>query len=191
MACALCAGLPVSTTQTICGAIFCIGIIEGAKGVNWRVFARVRYPTHVVCVSMLHVTALPWELLFLHFGFHTLQCSTLTVASTRANCISSRFQYCPIPKIAKNSHEIHSLGHYCFETTNGNRDVCTVSADCVGLGADPVRGGFCVRPLHCLRGVLPQQAHGRPSALRCQGEFLDKALSPYMQGVRLKTCLHL
>ena len=37
----VCTGLPVSTTQVICGALFAIGIIEGAKGVNWRVFLKV------------------------------------------------------------------------------------------------------------------------------------------------------
>lgn len=34
-------GLPVSTTQVITGALFAIGLIEGAKGVNWRVFLKI------------------------------------------------------------------------------------------------------------------------------------------------------
>eukprot|EP00897_Mesotaenium_endlicherianum_P005233 jgi/Mesen1/4738/ME000241S03774 len=33
-------GLPVSTTQIITGAILAIGLFEGAKGVNWKVFLR-------------------------------------------------------------------------------------------------------------------------------------------------------
>jgi sodium-dependent phosphate transporter len=33
-------GLPVSTTQTITGALIAIGLFEGSKGVNWRVIIR-------------------------------------------------------------------------------------------------------------------------------------------------------
>lgn len=36
-----CAGLPVSTTQTITGALLAIGLMEGLKGVNWRSVGRV------------------------------------------------------------------------------------------------------------------------------------------------------
>ena len=35
------AGLPVSTTQVLCGAIFAIGLFEGGKGLNWRVALKV------------------------------------------------------------------------------------------------------------------------------------------------------
>lgn len=38
----VCAGLPVSTTQTITGALLSIGLMEGFKGVNWRSVLRVR-----------------------------------------------------------------------------------------------------------------------------------------------------
>jgi sodium-dependent phosphate transporter len=34
-------GLPISTTQTVCGALLAIGLMEGAKGVNWRMAARI------------------------------------------------------------------------------------------------------------------------------------------------------
>ncbi|KAK9830393.1 hypothetical protein WJX72_011509 [[Myrmecia] bisecta] len=34
-------GLPVSTTQVITGAVLAVGLFEGAKGVNWRMFARI------------------------------------------------------------------------------------------------------------------------------------------------------
>ena len=34
-------GLPVSTTQTITGALIAIGLTEGLKGVNWRTVAKV------------------------------------------------------------------------------------------------------------------------------------------------------
>jgi sodium-dependent phosphate transporter len=33
-------GLPVSTTQCICGALLGVGLIEGVKGVNWYMFLR-------------------------------------------------------------------------------------------------------------------------------------------------------
>lgn len=35
------AGLPVSTTQVLCGAIFAVGLFEGGKGLNWRVALKV------------------------------------------------------------------------------------------------------------------------------------------------------
>jgi solute carrier family 20 (sodium-dependent phosphate transporter) len=35
------AGLPVSTTQIMTGAVLAIGLFEGAKGVNWRMFAKI------------------------------------------------------------------------------------------------------------------------------------------------------
>ena len=38
-----CAGLPVSTTQTVCGALLAIGLMEGLKGVNWWACLRVRF----------------------------------------------------------------------------------------------------------------------------------------------------
>jgi phosphate/sulfate permease len=34
-------GLPVSTTQVLTGAILAIGLFEGAKGVNWKMFMRI------------------------------------------------------------------------------------------------------------------------------------------------------
>lgn len=34
-------GLPVSTTQTITGALIAIGLTEGLKGVNWRAVAKI------------------------------------------------------------------------------------------------------------------------------------------------------
>jgi sodium-dependent phosphate transporter len=34
-------GLPVSTTQSLCGAVLAVGLFEGAKGVNWLMFARI------------------------------------------------------------------------------------------------------------------------------------------------------
>ena len=34
-------GLPVSTTQTICGAVVAVGLFEGLRGVNWKVVAKV------------------------------------------------------------------------------------------------------------------------------------------------------
>ena len=36
------AGLPVSTTQVLCGALLGVGLFEGAKGVNWRMAAKVQ-----------------------------------------------------------------------------------------------------------------------------------------------------
>ena len=39
--CVRAAGLPVSTTQVLCGAIFAIGLFEGGKGLNWRVALKV------------------------------------------------------------------------------------------------------------------------------------------------------
>lgn len=36
-----CAGLPVSTTQVLSGALLGIGLFEGAKGVNWKLSAKV------------------------------------------------------------------------------------------------------------------------------------------------------
>jgi hypothetical protein len=38
------AGLPVSTTQTITGALIAIGLTEGLKGVNWRAVLKVHSP---------------------------------------------------------------------------------------------------------------------------------------------------
>ena len=37
----LLAGLPVSTTQVLCGALLGVGLFEGAKGVNWKQSAKV------------------------------------------------------------------------------------------------------------------------------------------------------
>ncbi|KAK9815735.1 hypothetical protein WJX72_008727 [[Myrmecia] bisecta] len=34
-------GLPISTTQALTGSVLAIGLFEGAKGVNWKVFARI------------------------------------------------------------------------------------------------------------------------------------------------------
>ena len=34
-------GLPVSTTQVVCGAVLSMGLMEGGKGVNWRMAARI------------------------------------------------------------------------------------------------------------------------------------------------------
>ncbi len=34
-------GLPISTTQTVCGALLAMGLMEGSKGVNWRMAARI------------------------------------------------------------------------------------------------------------------------------------------------------
>ncbi|CAK0780225.1 hypothetical protein CVIRNUC_004976 [Coccomyxa viridis] len=34
-------GLPVSTTQVLCGALLGVGLFEGSKGVNWRMAAKV------------------------------------------------------------------------------------------------------------------------------------------------------
>ena len=34
-------GLPVSTTQVVCGAVMAVGLFEGVKGVNWRMAARI------------------------------------------------------------------------------------------------------------------------------------------------------
>lgn len=31
----------VSTTQVICGAVLAMGLMEGGKGVNWRMAARI------------------------------------------------------------------------------------------------------------------------------------------------------
>jgi hypothetical protein len=45
------AGLPVSTTQTITGALIAIGLTEGLKGVNWRAVLKVRTPS---CPSHIH-----------------------------------------------------------------------------------------------------------------------------------------
>ena len=39
------AGLPVSTTQVLCGAIMGIGLFEGKGGVNWRTALKVSLPT--------------------------------------------------------------------------------------------------------------------------------------------------
>ena len=33
--------LPVSTTQVICGAVLAMGLMEGSRGVNWRMAARI------------------------------------------------------------------------------------------------------------------------------------------------------
>ena len=34
-------GLPVSTTQVVCGAVMSMGLMEGGRGVNWRMAARI------------------------------------------------------------------------------------------------------------------------------------------------------
>ena len=34
-------GLPVSTTQVVCGAVLTMGLMEGGKGVNWRMAGRI------------------------------------------------------------------------------------------------------------------------------------------------------
>jgi sodium-dependent phosphate transporter len=34
-------GMPVSTTQVVCGAVLSMGLMEGGKGVNWRMAARI------------------------------------------------------------------------------------------------------------------------------------------------------
>jgi sodium-dependent phosphate transporter len=34
-------GLPISTTQVITGAVLAVGLFEGMKGVNWRMFLRI------------------------------------------------------------------------------------------------------------------------------------------------------
>ena len=34
-------GLPISTTQVVCGAVLSMGLMEGAKGVNWRMALRI------------------------------------------------------------------------------------------------------------------------------------------------------
>ena len=44
------AGLPVSTTQTICGALLAIGLTEGLRGVNWWACLRVR-PLTLLCAN--------------------------------------------------------------------------------------------------------------------------------------------
>lgn len=38
-------GLPVSTTQTVTGAIVAMGCFDGIRGVNWKVVAKVRLPS--------------------------------------------------------------------------------------------------------------------------------------------------
>ena len=34
-------GLPVSTTQVVCGAVVSVGLMEGARGVNYRMVVRM------------------------------------------------------------------------------------------------------------------------------------------------------
>lgn len=34
-------GLPVSTTQTVTGAIVAVGCFEGIRGVNWKIVGKV------------------------------------------------------------------------------------------------------------------------------------------------------
>lgn len=52
-------GLPVSTTQTLTGAVLTIGLFEGAKGVNWRVFVRIFGGWVVtICVAALIAAAI-------------------------------------------------------------------------------------------------------------------------------------
>jgi solute carrier family 20 (sodium-dependent phosphate transporter) len=34
-------GLPVSTTQVVCGAVVAVGLMEGARGVNYRMVVRM------------------------------------------------------------------------------------------------------------------------------------------------------
>lgn len=46
--CVCAAGLPVSTTQVITGALLAVGLFQGRKGVNIKGFIRVRHPrTHL------------------------------------------------------------------------------------------------------------------------------------------------
>ncbi len=49
----LAAGLPVSTTQVLCGAIMGIGLFEGKGGVNWRTALKVSLsnPGNVTCFA--------------------------------------------------------------------------------------------------------------------------------------------
>ena len=34
-------GLPISTTQVACGAVLSMGLMEGGRGVNWRMAGRI------------------------------------------------------------------------------------------------------------------------------------------------------
>lgn len=53
-----CAGLPISTTQTITGGLLAVGLFEGLKGVNWRQVAKIFSGwvrrTRPSCAATLH-----------------------------------------------------------------------------------------------------------------------------------------
>jgi hypothetical protein len=60
------AGLPVSTTQVLCGAVMGIGLFEGKNGVNWRQAAKVGLPQVTSlqhCILSIIALHLPLRLL--------------------------------------------------------------------------------------------------------------------------------
>ena len=45
-------GLPVSTTQTVTGAIIAVGCFEGIRGVNWKIAGKVGSVQLLACRMM-------------------------------------------------------------------------------------------------------------------------------------------
>ena len=73
-------GLPVSTTQVIVGAVLTVGLMEGAKGVNWRMAARIFIGWVLTLVIACGVAAA-----FASFGVYTPNKSAaLAAAAVRA-----------------------------------------------------------------------------------------------------------
>ena len=73
-------GLPVSTTQVTCGAILMIGMMEGSKGVNWRMAARIAVGWVLTLIIACGVAAA-----FAAFGVYTPnKVAAMAAASVRA-----------------------------------------------------------------------------------------------------------
>ena len=64
------AGLPVSTTQVLTGAVLAVGLFEGAKGVNWFMFIRVGMVSDSQAVGsyMMHSSSAASEHVHVHQG---------------------------------------------------------------------------------------------------------------------------
>ena len=72
------AGLPVSTTQVITGALLAVGLFEGHKGVNIKGFIRVSHPCTQSRTGFLSLQG--WARWYLHERFGVFELATSTIA---------------------------------------------------------------------------------------------------------------